>query len=364
MGGGGGLQPIVDGVAETDWAAATQQQQGGLANAALPDLQQQAQQLAALQSLQNMNPLALQTLLSQVAMAQAQQAFRGGMPGTLPQQLQPQPPAYALQQQQQQQGLMNGLAPLPPAVLAQMKGVYEQLSQAQQLAPPPLSPSSFQQQLQQRGGGGGYMGDDSMLMGGAAFGRGRGGGVGKGGERGRGAQGGNGAGSGRGSALLEEFRSSRGGNRKLELRDILGHCEEFSRDQHGSRFIQTKLDSATPAEKQKVFEAVLPVALGLMKDLFGNYVCQKFLERGTQEQREALGNVMRAHVLDLSLDMFGCRVVQKAIEVMEGATLEALVSQLQGAVMTCVRDQNGNHVIQKVLQHTKAPANQFIATLT
>ena len=127
-----------------------------------------------------------------------------------------------------------------------------------------------------------------MMMGGS-FGRGRGGGGlgGKGGERGRGSQGGggNGAAVGRGSALLEEFRSSRGGSRKLELRDILGHCEEFCRDQHGSRFIQTKLDSATLAEKQKVFESVLPVALGLMKDLFGNYVCQKFLERGSPEQR-------------------------------------------------------------------------------
>ena len=39
----------------------------------------------------------------------------------------------------------------------------------------------------------------------------------------------------------------------------------------------------------QVFDAVLPVALGLMKDLFGNYVCQKFLERGSEEQREALG---------------------------------------------------------------------------
>jgi hypothetical protein len=213
----------------------------------------------------------------------------------------------------------------------------------------------FQQLLQRGGNGGGNNnggnsnysmgpgGDEAMLgRGSPAFGRGRGGGGlggGKGGERGRGGQGGNAAAVGRCSALLEEFRGSRGSSRKLELRcdsvraglracvcvcllcsclytcihmllkpsiriartcrDILGHCEEFCRDQHGSRFIQTKLDSATAAEKQKVclslafvprayacmcvlmlyamsqvFEAVLPVALGLMKDLFGNYVCQ------------------------------------------------------------------------------------------
>jgi len=38
------------------------------------------------------------------------------------------------------------------------------------------------------------------------------------------------------SMLLEEFRTSK--VRKFELRDIIDHCDEFCRDQHGSRFIQ------------------------------------------------------------------------------------------------------------------------------
>jgi len=354
-----GLPGPGDGGADmAEWAA--MQNQAGLNYTGLPDGAQQ-QNLAAIQSLQNMNPLALQNLLSQVAMAQAQQSFRGGLPGG--------PPGMA-PLQQNQQGVMQGgfvpqqqgmgMAPMAPQVMAQMNQMPHHPMGSQ------MPHNGFQQQLQRGGGGngGGYMGGHNDMMG-PPFGRGRGNGGGggmKGGERGRGggSQGGNGMAVGRGSALLEEFRSSRGGSRKLELRDILGHCEEFCRDQHGSRFIQTKLDSATPAEKQKVFEAVLPVALGLMKDLFGNYVCQKFLERGSPEQREALGNVMRAHVLDLSLDMFGCRVVQKAIEVMEGHTLEALVSQLQGAVMTCVRDQNGNHVIQKCIECSPSLTVQFI----
>ncbi len=70
---------------------------------------------------------------------------------------------------------------------------------------------------------------------------------------------------------------------------------------------QTKLEVATPAEKDMVFEAILPTALSLMSDLFGNYVVQKFLERGTEEQRKALAKTMRGRVLALSLDMYGCR---------------------------------------------------------
>ena len=63
---------------------------------------------------------------------------------------------------------------------------------------------------------------------------------------------------------------------------------EFSQDQHGSRFIQQKLERAAPAEKQLVFQEILAAAYSLMTDVFGNYVIQKFFEYGTPEQRNAL----------------------------------------------------------------------------
>lgn len=50
-----------------------------------------------------------------------------------------------------------------------------------------------------------------------------------------------------------------------------------SADQHGSRFIQQKLETASPEEKSMVFQEVLPRALTLMTDVFGNYVIQKVL---------------------------------------------------------------------------------------
>lgn len=48
---------------------------------------------------------------------------------------------------------------------------------------------------------------------------------------------------------------------------------EFSGDQHGSRFIQQKLEQATGEEKQAIFDEILPGnALQLIQDVFGNYV--------------------------------------------------------------------------------------------
>jgi hypothetical protein len=48
-----------------------------------------------------------------------------------------------------------------------------------------------------------------------------------------------------------------------------------SADQHGSRFIQQKLETASPDQKGMVFQEVLPHALTLMTGVFGNYVIQK-----------------------------------------------------------------------------------------
>jgi pumilio RNA-binding family len=57
------------------------------------------------------------------------------------------------------------------------------------------------------------------------------------------------------------------------LQDITGFVVEFSGDQHGSRFIQQKLESATPEETQAVFDEIMPAhALPLIQDVFGNYV--------------------------------------------------------------------------------------------
>jgi len=164
------------------------------------------------------------------------------------------------------------------------------------------------------------------------------------------------------SSLLEEFRNNK--NKTYHLQDIVDHIVEFSQDQHGSRFIQQKLETATVAEKQLVFKEILPHALQLMVDVFGNYVIQKFFEHGTTEQKrilvEFLGDKLQGHVLELSLQMYGCRVIQKALEVIDIDQQAKLCKELEGHVMRCVKDQNGNHVIQKCIEKIPPHLIQFI----
>ncbi|XP_025019558.1 pumilio homolog 2 isoform X11 [Python bivittatus] len=160
------------------------------------------------------------------------------------------------------------------------------------------------------------------------------------------------------SRLLEDFRNNRFPN--LQLRDLVGHIVEFSRDQHGSRFIQQKLERATPAERQMLFSEILQAAYQLMTDVFGNYVIQKFFEFGSIDQKLALATRIRGHVLPLALQMYGCRVIQKALESISPDQQNEMVKELDGHVLKCVKDQNGNHVVQKCIECVQPQSLQFI----
>jgi len=166
----------------------------------------------------------------------------------------------------------------------------------------------------------------------------------------------------------------------LPLSTIFGHLCECSLDQHGSRFIQAKLDVATPQDRQTVFEEVLPDALKLMTDVFGNYVIQKLIEHGTDEQAKILASCLTSRVVELSYQMYGCRVVnilllhgiasdmlcsyqvQKAIEKVQKDQKAELVAELRppGVVLQCIKDQNGNHVVQKAIEKLDTDVINFI----
>ncbi|KAK7054863.1 hypothetical protein VNI00_003326 [Paramarasmius palmivorus] len=161
------------------------------------------------------------------------------------------------------------------------------------------------------------------------------------------------------SPILEEFRTNK--SRIWELKDIYGYIVEFSGDQHGSRFIQQKLETATSEEKQMVFDEIVPsAALQLVQDVFGNYVIQKIFEHGTQVQKTRLAAAMEGHVYPLSTQMYGCRVVQKAIEYILPEQQVVFVRELEPHIYNCVRHAHGNHVVQKLIERVSPDKLGFI----
>ncbi|CAK7220154.1 mRNA binding protein puf3 [Sporothrix eucalyptigena] len=151
------------------------------------------------------------------------------------------------------------------------------------------------------------------------------------------------------SPMLEDFRTSRT-NRKFELKDIYGYIVEFSGDQHGSRFIQSKLETANSDDKEHIFREISSNALVLMRDVFGNYVVQKFFEHGSQVQKKYLAEQMRGKMVELSTQAYACRVVQKALEHILVDQQVLLVKELEVDITRVVKDSSGNHVVQKVIE--------------
>ncbi|KAL4927453.1 mRNA-binding protein PUF3 [Aspergillus undulatus] len=166
------------------------------------------------------------------------------------------------------------------------------------------------------------------------------------------------------SAVMADFKSNNSKNRKWELKDISGHVVEFSGDQHGSRFLQTKIEVANSDDKERVFQEILPDCLQLSKDIFGNYVIQKMFEHGNQIQKKKMANCMKGQVISLTKGSYGCRVVQKALEHVLTDQQISIVKELETDVIGCVRCQHGNHVIQKAIekvppQYTKRIVETF-----
>eukprot|EP01060_Flectonema_neradi_P005944 TRINITY_DN13989_c1_g1_i1.p1 TRINITY_DN13989_c1_g1~~TRINITY_DN13989_c1_g1_i1.p1 ORF type:complete len:656 (+),score=158.14 TRINITY_DN13989_c1_g1_i1:141-2108(+) len=183
---------------------------------------------------------------------------------------------------------------------------------------------------------------------------------GKGGYGGKGDKhGGGGGGGGKGkrnqvNPLVEEIKKKSGG--RLELPSFMGNVVEFSRDQEGSRLIQRKLEQTAHngdvGRKQlgMIFDEILPSALPLMTDVFGNYVIQKLLEFGDDHHRLTLCQVIKGHVIELTLQTYGCRVIQKALDLVPVNIQMEIINEVKGKVPKCVVDQNGNHVIQKCIE--------------
>jgi hypothetical protein len=172
------------------------------------------------------------------------------------------------------------------------------------------------------------------------------------GPGGRGERNGGGAVNPMRDPLVDEFRATYGKGRTWELIDLIGHVVAFCQDQHGSRFIQQRLEVCTEVDKQLIFDEIVPSAHGLMTDVFGNYVLQKLFEYGSPDQCDSLAMLLTGQAAQLSMQMYGCRVVQKALEYVGTQRLIALVAEFENpqVLLRCVHDSNGNHVVQKCIE--------------
>lgn len=151
--------------------------------------------------------------------------------------------------------------------------------------------------------------------------------------------------------LLEEFKkTSKGANKKWQLRDIFGFVVDFAGDQQGSRFLQEKIPGANSDDKERVFQEIIVNANQMMTDVFGNYIIQKLFEYGTLAQKKTLALKMKRSAVELSFNIYGCRCVQEAFNYILVEQQVELAKELETDLLRLMQGVHSNHVIQKIIQ--------------
>ena len=147
----------------------------------------------------------------------------------------------------------------------------------------------------------------------------------------------------------------------VPLENCQGHLYSMSKDQHGCRYMQRKLEDGDPAHISAIFAETCPHIIELMTDPFGNYLCQKLFEHCNDDQRTALIETAAPALPAVALNQHGTRALQKMIEHLRTDTqVNMIIQSLSHKVVDLVQDLNGNHVIQKCLQVLGADRCQFI----
>lgn len=128
-------------------------------------------------------------------------------------------------------------------------------------------------------------------------------------------------------------------------------------DQQASIFLQQKLKTASPQQKDGIINAAINRSFDLMINRFGNFLIQRCFEYGTASQVVDLATDMQNKVCQLSTDPFGCHVIQKAIDCVNLEIKAMIIEEMLACVKETVIHRYACHVWQKLfeLQNESTP---------
>eukprot|EP01103_Thecamoeba_quadrilineata_P003287 TRINITY_DN1307_c0_g2_i1.p1 TRINITY_DN1307_c0_g2~~TRINITY_DN1307_c0_g2_i1.p1 ORF type:complete len:863 (+),score=120.19 TRINITY_DN1307_c0_g2_i1:34-2622(+) len=145
------------------------------------------------------------------------------------------------------------------------------------------------------------------------------------------------------------------------LEQVLGQVYSLSKDQHGCRFLQKKLEENNSRTTNLIFNETYNHIVELMTDPFGNYLCQKLVEYCSDRQRLLIIERVASDLVGISKNMHGTRAVQKLIEHLNSPDqIKLVIEALRAKVAQLIQDLNGNHVIQRCLNRLSSEDNQFV----
>merc|ERR1712070_2761 len=84
-------------------------------------------------------------------------------------------------------------------------------------------------------------------------------------------------------------------------------------------------------QTRPIIDELLPHALELACDRYGNFVAQHVMQYGTEEDRKAISKVVQANVVNMSLQKFASNTVEKCLTLAPKEECHAIIAEiLQG----------------------------------
>mmetsp|Transcript_59529 Transcript_59529/g.153296 ORF Transcript_59529/g.153296 Transcript_59529/m.153296 type:complete len:465 (-) Transcript_59529:586-1980(-) len=131
-----------------------------------------------------------------------------------------------------------------------------------------------------------------------------------------------------------------------------GSLEELVEHQEKCSELVAKLEAADSAEKKRIIEWLLPVAMQLALSRCGCRVVQKALEAQGSAGRNLLVAELEPNTVELYESLHGNHVLTKMIEMMPSAALRPIVDRLWEKGATSVaRHRFGCRVFERLIEH-------------
>jgi hypothetical protein len=137
----------------------------------------------------------------------------------------------------------------------------------------------------------------------------------------------------------------------------------LAKDRQGSRTMQQRLDTGTPADIAAIFDALYPNLQELVYDPAANFVVQKLCEVIDAEQQVLLLHFFLDNISPIVDQSNSCRVLQKFIETTTRENVAQIFDAVQGRFLALCSSQNGNHIVQRFIDLLPDRIDQIIGSI-
>jgi hypothetical protein len=123
----------------------------------------------------------------------------------------------------------------------------------------------------------------------------------------------------------------------------------MSKDRQGSRVLQNRLETGSPADVSSIFDALYPNLGELVSDQAANFVIHKLCDVITPQQQDRLLSFFFDDILGIIDHPISCRVLQKFIETTSKANVITIYQATKPKLLSLCLSQNGNHIVQRFI---------------